>query len=690
MNPLSVGRQAELASRGRVISFMVLRNTLMKLNPFTLLRNPVLFITEIAAVIGTVVQLYSLFTAGSGEAFDFAMVVAIWATLLICNFAEALAETRERERADRFRRTQSDSVAHRLFGKRIEIVAPSRLRAGDIVVVEGGGLIPVDGEIVDGLATVDESAITGESAPVIRESGADTSTVTAGTRVLSGTLRIRTARAPEETFLEKMLGELEKTSGARTGDEIRLYTILRVAGLLAALFIASLIMACFLAGADVEQDVPPLAAFAGLLICLMPVGIAAQLRSCGLAGVGRLLDKGVVANSREAVETARQFTTVLVDKTGTVTVGNREAIEFLPAPSVTIQELAEAAYLASIWDHTPEGESTVVLASRTAPDLRAMSEAAGARPIEFSEFTRMSGIDAADHVLRKGAVESVIALVTQKGGTVPAEVRERASEIAKQGGTPLAVADGDKLLGLIHLRDILKPGIAPQMQALRDMRIRSVLMTGDNPLTASAIAHEAGMDDVFAQATPADKLTYIRREQERGEVVAMVGDGTDDAPSLAQADVALVMNNGSAAAKAAGCMVDLINNPGQIVQVAAVGRQIWAARTALLVYSLFAGIANCLVLAPVLLRDSFPELGQYSLTSLENGQRAVLSGVIVQALATLVLIWPALRGVPYWPRSLKYVVWRNAIVFACAGLVLTPAADWCVYRILAAAHIAGT
>lgn len=687
ISPLSAARDPGASGGGRSLPVAVIRDALLKLNPFHLIRNPVLFITEVAAAVGTVFQIYAFWTAGLPEAFDFSMAIALWITLLCATTAEAWAEAREKQRADRFRKAQADFLARRLSGGKLEVLAPSKLRAGDVVVVESGELVPVDGEIVDGIATVDESPITGESAPVIRESGANTSAATAGARVLSGTIHVRAARAPGESLLERMVTALENCNDGRTPDELRIHSVLWVAALLAAFFVASLIIACFLTGADVEHDTPALPGFAGFLICLMPIGIAALVRSCGVAGLGRLLQKRVVANAREPVEEARQLTTVLVDKTGTVTIGNRQAIEFIPMPDVRMEELAEAAYLASLSDMTPEGQSTLELAESVLPGGGPKPAGVMVRPVEFSEFTRMSGADMGPRILRKGAVDSVAAFVRENRGVVPPILAEIASQIAKAGGTPLAVAENAKLLGVIHLRDIVKPGIAPQMQILHAMGIRSVLMTGDNPVTASAIAHEAGIDDVFAQATPADKLTYIKREQERGEIIAMAGDGTDDAPSLAQADVGLAMNSGTIAAKEAGCMVALGGNPAAIVEVAAVGRQIWAARTALLTYSLFAGIADCLLLGPVLLKDSFPDLAPYASGALQNADRAILSGVLLQALTVFALLRPAFCGVFYWPRRLRTVIARNAILFGAAGLVVPPIGIWVIYRILTALSI---
>lgn len=665
----------------------IVRDSFLKLNPFALLRNPVLLITEIAAAIGTVFQINDLWTSGSARLFDLLMAASLWLTLLAATAAEAFAEEREKERADRFRRSQSDSLARRVAGRHVEIIAPSKLRVGDVVLVEAGELVPVDGEIVEGIATVDESPITGESAPVIRESGSDTSSVTAGTRVLSGNIRVRALRSPGETLIDRMITSLEACNDKRTPDEVRIHSILWIAALLAAVLDASLILFSYFSGQDVEGGGPTLPQFAGLLICLMPMVIAAVVRTCGIAGLGRLADSNVVANAREPLETARQVTEVLMDKTGTVTIGDREAMQFIPTPGVGLEELAEVAYFASVYDSTPEGLSTLRLAQKLVPEFTERGGQVSSQPVQFSEFTRMSGADMGSRIFRKGAVEAVSAFVKERGGTVTSWVAEVAEQLARAGGTPLAVADGPKLLGLIDLRDVVRPGILPRMELLRSMGIRSVLMTGDNPVTGSAIAHEAGMDDVFAQATPADKLSHIRREQERGEVIAMVGDGTDDAPSLAQADVGLAMNCGTVAAKEAGCMVDLANNPADIVSVAAIGRHIWVTRTSLLIFSLFAGIANLLVLVPVLLRDAFPDLSIYALTALQDPNRAVLSGVLFQGVSILLLLYFALRGVPYWPVRLRVLVGRNAVLWGLAGLAVPPLGILIVYRVLAALHI---
>ena len=550
------------------------RDSFIKLNPVTLLKNPVIFVVEVGAAITTVFLARDIAIGASGIGFPLQIALWLWFTVLFANFAEAMAEARGKAQADTLRKAKAETMAKRILGRdRTEVVPASKLRSGDLVLVETGDVIPGDGEVIEGVATVDESVITGESAPVIRESGGDRSAVTGGTRVLSDWIRVKITSNPGETFIDRMIALVEGAERQKTPNEIALNIL--IAGLTLIFLLAVVTLqpfAKYAVSATGAGAIPTVAVLVALLVCLIPTTIGGLLSAIGIAGMDRVMQHNVLAMSGKAVETSGDVNTLLLDKTGTITIGNRQAVEFIPVRGVTEKELADAAQLASLADETPEGRSIVVLAKEKY-GLRGREVAShSARFIPFSAHTRMSGVDLNGSRLRKGATDAVARFVREQGGKLPPDMNEISDRIARQGGTPLAVADGDRALGVIHLKDIVKGGMKERLAQLREMGIRSVMITGDNPLTAAAIAAEAGVDDFLAQASPADKMEYIKKEQAQGRLVAMTGDGTNDAPALAQADVGVAMNTGTMAAKEAGNMVDLDSNPTKLIEVVAIGK----------------------------------------------------------------------------------------------------------------------
>ena len=547
----------------------------VKLNPLAVAKKPVMFVVEVGAAITTVFVVRDILIGASGLGFSVQIALWLWFTVVFANFAEAMAEARGKAQADTLRKTKTDSMAKRLGGKdRIEHVQASRLRAGDVVMCEAGDIIPGDGEVIEGIATVDESVITGESAPVIRESGGDRSAVTGGTKVLSDQIKIKITSNPGETFLDRMNALVEGAVRQKTPNEIALNIL--IAGLTLIFLLAVVTLQPFAsysvtsAGAG---SVPSVAVLVSLLVCLIPTTIGGLLSAIGIAGMDRVMQHNVLAMSGKAVEASGDVNTLLLDKTGTITLGNRQAVEFIPVEGVEESELADAAQLSSLADETPEGRSIVVLAKEKY-NLRGREMShQQAHFIAFSAYTRMSGVDLDGRSLRKGATDAITKFVRENAGKVPPNFIEMSDRISRTGGTPLAVADGSRLLGLVHLKDIVKGGMRERLGQLRAMGIRSVMITGDNPLTAAAIAQEAGVDDFLAQATPKDKMDYIKTEQTHGRLVAMTGDGTNDAPALAQADVGVAMNTGTMAAKEAGNMVDLDSNPTKLLEIVAIGKQ---------------------------------------------------------------------------------------------------------------------
>jgi K+-transporting ATPase ATPase B chain len=636
-------------------------SSLLKLNPRNMMGNPVMFVVEIGSVVTT-----ALLVIHPHEAFRFNLQITLWLwfTVLFANFAEAMAEGRGKAQAETLRRARSETMANRIdSGGKIEQIASGKLRVGDLVSVTAGELIPGDGEIVEGVASVDESAITGESAPVIREAGGDRSAVTGGTRVLSDQIKVKITSNPGETFLDRMIALVEGASRQKTPNEIALNILL--AGLTIVFLLAVVTLQPFAIYSGAPQTVFVLVS---LLVCLIPTTIGGLLSAIGIAGMDRLVQHNVLAMSGRAVEAAGDVNTLLLDKTGTITFGNRQATEFLPAPGVTEDEMADAAQLSSLADETPEGRSIVVLAKEKY-NLRgrelAMHEA---QFIPFTAQTRMSGVNLDGREIRKGAADA-IGRYLDHNGTMPPEVRAIVERIASSGGTPLVVAENKRAMGVIHLKDVVKGGIRDRFAQLRAMGIRTVMITGDNPLTAAAIAREAGVDDFLAQATPEEKLKLIRSEQAGGKLVAMTGDGTNDAPALAQADVGVAMNTGTQAAKEAGNMVDLDSNPTKLIEVVEIGKQLLMTRGALTTFSIANDVAKYFAIIPAMFAATFPVLNALNIMRLKTPQSAVLSAVIFNALIIIALIPLALRGVKYRAMNAEALLRRNLFIYGVGGLI---------------------
>ncbi|MBL0161479.1 MAG: potassium-transporting ATPase subunit KdpB [Bryobacterales bacterium] len=665
-----------------------IRGSLLKLNPVALLKNPVIFVVEVGAVVTSLFLVRDLATGAAGIGFTLQISLWLWFTVLFANFAEAMAEARGKAQADALRKTKTDSVAQRvLSGGKVEQVSASQLRAGDIILCDAGELISGDGEVVEGIASVDESVITGESAPVIRESGGDRSAVTGGTRVLSDRLKIKITSNPGETFLDRMIALVEGAERQKTPNEIALNIL--IAGLTLIFLLAVVTLqpfAQFSVTAAGSGAVPSVAVLVSLLVCLIPTTIGGLLSAIGIAGMDRVMQHNVLAMSGKAVEASGDVNTLLLDKTGTITIGNRQAVEFIPVNGVTPAELADAAQLSSLADETPEGRSVVVLAKEKY-GLRGREVASHeAHFIPFSAYTRMSGVDIDGRHLRKGASDSISQFVREQGGTVPPDLIEAAERISRQGGTPLAVADGRKAMGVINLKDVVKGGMHERLAQLRAMGIRTVMITGDNPLTAAAIAAEAGVDDFLAQASPADKLNYIKKEQAEGRLVAMTGDGTNDAPALAQADVGLAMNTGTMAAKEAGNMVDLDSNPTKLIEVVAIGKQLLITRGALTTFSIANDIAKYFAIIPAMFMATYPALANLNIMGLHNAQSAVLSAVIFNALIIIALVPLALRGVKYRPVSAGALLRRNLLIYGIGGIIVPFPGIWVIDQIV---HVLG-
>lgn len=634
-----------------------------KLDPRLQLRNPVMFVVEVGSLVATGYFVRAL-VGGPGSASFLGQIAAwLWFTVIFANLAEALAEGRGKAQADTLRKMRTETTANLLKGDAITQIPASRLRKGDVVVVEAGQTIPGDGDVIEGIASVDESAITGESAPVIRESGGDRSAVTGGTRVLSDRIVVRITSNPGETFIDRMIALVEGASRRKTPNEIALSILLSGLTILFLLVVISL-----QAFAQYSAAAVPVSILIALLVCLIPTTIGGLLSAIGIAGMDRLVRHNVLAMSGRAVEAAGDVDTLLLDKTGTITLGNRQAAEFRPVPGVTVEELADAAQLASLSDETPEGRSIVVLAKDFGFRDRDLGDEV--EFIEFSAQTRMSGIDLGGERIRKGASDAIIAWVTELGGATPDGLDDEVRGIAGLGGTPLVVARDARVLGVVYLKDIVKGGIRERFDQLRAMGIRTVMITGDNPLTARVIAEEAGVDDFLAEATPEAKLELIRREQGGGRLVAMIGDGTNDAPALAQADVGVAMNTGTAAAKEAGNMVDLDSNPTKLIEIVEIGKQLLMTRGALTTFSISNDVAKYFAIIPALFAGAYPALGALDIMDLNSAESAVLSAVIFNALIIIALVPLALRGVKYRPLGAAKLLQRNLLVYGLGGLVV--------------------
>jgi K+-transporting ATPase ATPase B chain len=638
-------------------------DAVLKLSPRTMMGNPVMFVVEIGSVITTVL----LMRGGTGFKFNVQITIWLWFTVLFANFAEAMAEGRGKAQAESLRKARSETVANRLRSDgQVERVANSKLRTGDLVLVSAGEFIPSDGEIVEGVASVDESAITGESAPVIREAGGDRSAVTGGTRVLSDQIKVRITANPGETFLDRMIALVEGAERQKTPNEIALNILL--AGLTIIFLLAVVTLQPFAIYSGSPQTVFVLVS---LLVCLIPTTIGGLLSAIGIAGMDRLVQHNVLAMSGRAVEAAGDVNTLLLDKTGTITLGNRQAAQFVPAPGVTEQELADAAQLSSLADETPEGRSIVILAKEKY-GLRGRELASHeAHFVPFTAQTRMSGVDLNGFEIRKGAAEALQAYLFQNGRQVPPEVKATVERIARSGGTPLVVAEKSRgALGVIELKDVVKGGMRERFDQLRAMGIKTVMITGDNPLTAASIAREAGVDDFLAQATPKDKMDLIKKEQSEGKLVAMTGDGTNDAPALAQADVGVAMNTGTQAAKEAGNMVDLDSNPTKLIEVVAIGKQLLMTRCSLTTFSIANDVAKYFAIIPAMFAGTFPVLNALNIMQLKTPQSAVLSAVIFNAVVIIALIPLALRGVKYRAMGAAALLRNNLLIYGLGGIIV--------------------
>ena len=640
-------------------------DSFVKLNPRTLMKNPVMFVVEIGAALLTVQLVRNAINHTHAFGFEFQITVWLWFTVLFANFAEAMAEGRGKAQADTLRKARTETVAYKLApdGSRVEI-SGSKLRAGDVVVAAAGDFIPGDGEVIEGVASVDESAITGESAPVIRESGGDRSAVTGGTRVLSDEIKIRITSNPGETFLDRMIKMVEGASRQKTPNEIALNILLSGLTIIFLLAVAALQPMAIYSGAPQSPFV-----LWSLLVCLIPTTIGGLLSAIGIAGIDRVIQRNVMAMSGRAVEAAGDVDTLLLDKTGTITLGNRQATEFVPAPGVTAGELADAAQIASLSDETPEGRSIVVLAKEKYGLRGRALSSLETTFVPFTAQTRMSGVDFNGRLIRKGAAEAIKKFVLDRGGFVPVEVDECVQRIANSGATPLLVATNSQILGAIHLKDIVKGGMKERFDHLRSMGIRTVMITGDNRLTAAAIAQEAGVDDFLAEAKPEDKLALIKKEQAKGKLVAMTGDGTNDAPALAQADVGLAMNAGTQAAKEAGNMVDLDSNPTKLIEVVEIGKQMLITRGALTTFSVANDVAKYFAIIPAMFAGAFPVLDALNIMGLKTAHSAILSAVIFNALIIIALVPLALRGVQYRPMGASALLRWNLLVYGVGGII---------------------
>ena len=672
----TAARKLEKAGRSSLIDPSILipalGHAVRKLDPRQLARNPVMFVVGVFALLATILLVRDALGGGTSLGFSAQIVAWLWITVLFANFAEAVAEGRGKAQAATLRRTRTETTAKLLDrpGSAVwRAVSALALKPGDLVLVERGDLIPSDGEVIEGVASVNEAAITGESAPVIRESGGDRSAVTGGTQVISDHIRVRITAAPGSTFLDRMISLVEGAARQKTPNEIALNILLCGMTIIFVLAVTSIPSFAAYAGGSV-----PVIVLAALFVTLIPTTIGALLSAIGIAGMDRLVRFNVLAMSGRAVEAAGDVDTLLLDKTGTITLGNRQATEFLPLPGVSERELADAVQLASLADETPEGRSIVVLAKEKYGIRGREMAPLHAHMVPFTAQTRMSGIDIDGRSIRKGATEAVVGHVRTVTGNVnmpaPPALQEIVERIARAGGTPLAVAQDDRILGVVHLKDIVKGGIRERFDALRQMGIRTVMITGDNPLTAAAIAAEAGVDDFLAEATPEAKLKLIRDEQASGKLVAMCGDGTNDAPALAQADVGVAMNTGTMAAREAGNMIDLDSDPTKLIEIVGIGKQLLMTRGALTTFSIANDVAKYFAIIPAIFLAFYPQLSTLNVMGLASPQSAILSAIIFNALVIVALIPLALRGVSYRPTGAAALLRRNLVIYGLGGVVV--------------------
>jgi K+-transporting ATPase ATPase B chain len=670
-----------------------LADALRKLDPRHMARNPVMFVVEVGSVVLTLLLVRSLFTGAHELLFNFQITLWLWFTVLFANFAEAMAEGRGKAQADALRRTKTETIARRLASgepsdTREERVPGTSLRKGDLVVCEAGDVIPGDGDVVHGIASVDESAITGESAPVIREPG-DRSAVTGGTTVLSDRIVVRITANPGEAFIDRMIALVEGAKRQKTPNEIALTILLAGTTIIFLIAVATLVpLAGYSVRAAGAGSLPSIFLLSALLVCLIPTTIGGLLSAIGIAGMDRVMQHNVLAMSGKAVEAAGDVSTLLLDKTGTITLGNRQAVELVPLPGVPMEELANAAQLSSLADETPEGRSIVVLAKEKCGLRGRELHEFDARFLPFTAQTRMSGVDFSGTRIRKGAAEAIKGHIAELGGTVPPQLDEAVTRIAKAGGTPLVVAVDGRALGVVYLKDIVKGGMRNRFAQLRTMGIRTVMITGDNPLTAATIAAESGVDDFLAEATPEAKMKLIKKEQSGGRLVAMTGDGTNDAPALALADVGVAMNTGTQAAKEAGNMVDLDSNPTKLIEVVEIGKQLLMTRGSLTTFSIANDVSKYFCIIPAMFAVTYPLLGAINFLrygpgrELTNPQSAVLAAVIFNALIIVALIPLALRGVSYRPRGAAAILQRNLLIYGVGGVIVPFPAIWLLDRLL--------
>ena len=643
-----------------------LKQSFIKLDPRLMIRNPVMFTVEIGTFVMLFVTLYSISNSSQGSfGYNLIVFIVLLLTVLFANFAEAIAEARGKAQADSLRKTREETPAKVVLSNgKIEVRSSNQLKKGDVFICETGDTIPTDGEIIEGIATIDESAITGESAPVIRESGGDKSSVTGGTKVLSDQIKVQVNTQPGESFLDKMIALVEGASRQKTPNEIALTILL--AGFTLVFIIVCITLKPF---ADYSNTPITIAAFISLFVCLIPTTIGGLLSAIGIAGMDRALRANVITKSGKAVETAGDIDVLLLDKTGTITIGNRKATNFYPTAGIIIKSFTDACVLSSLADETPEGKSIIELAA--SQDDKLMTTAPeGSKFIKFTAETRSSGLDTADgRRIRKGAFDSIRNIVLTAGNPFPMDIEEQVKRIASNGGTPLVVAENEKALGVIELQDIIKPGISERFERLRKMGVKTVMVTGDNPLTAKFIAEKAGVDDFIAEAKPEDKMNYIKEEQAQGKLVAMMGDGTNDAPALAQADVGVAMNSGTQAAKEAGNMVDLDNDPTKLIEIVEIGKQLLITRGTLTTFSIANDVAKYFAIVPALFIVSIPALRSLNIMNLHSPETAILSAVIFNALVIPLLIPVALRGVSYKPIGASALLRRNLLIYGIGGVI---------------------
>ena len=642
-----------------------LKQSLIKLHPGMMMRNPIMFTVEIATMIMLLVTVYSLFSDGQGAfLYNFLVFVILFLTLLFANFAEAIAEARGKAQADSLRKTREETPAKLIVDGTVTVINSSQLKKGDYFECVAGDIIPADGEVVEGLASIDESAITGESAPVIRESGGDKSSVTGGTKVLSDRIKVLVTARPGESFLDKMIALVEGASRQKTPNEIALTILLAVFTLVFLVVCITLKPIADYSGTEIS-----IAALISLFVCLIPTTIGGLLSAIGIAGMNRALRANVITKSGKAVETAGDISTLLLDKTGTITIGNRKATGFFPVQGFDKQAFVEACLMSSVSDDTPEGKSIIELGHEYGVHMRNL-HTEGARMIQFTAETKCSGINLSDGTeIRKGAFDTIRKIAEEAGNPFPKEAEEIIERVAGNGGTPLVVCINRKVVGVIELQDIIKPGIEERFERLRKMGVKTVMVTGDNPSTARYIAEKAGVDDFIAEAKPEDKLSYIRKEQASGKLVAMMGDGTNDAPALAQADVGVAMNSGTQAAKEAGNMVDLDNDPTKLIEVVEIGKQLLMTRGTLTTFSIANDVAKYFAIVPALFMIAIPELAALNIMHLHSPESAILSAIIFNAIIIPILIPLALRGVAYKPIGASALLLRNILIYGVGGLI---------------------